>query len=186
MLYKLEQLQQDAYLVQRGWKFEGTNEQGDSIRSVYWRYYNSAGLFVSEVGVENKVEEYSALSYSTLLRPAFDAIRQAVISVPMEVLGSNNDGAMRTFYRDSKYDVVLSVSNAPDDLGYHFTLQRHGYTKAYTKGENGKMTPEWIIMPPMTEAQKKYYDNFADSLNRINEANRLRTRPKSPQKKLRK
>lgn len=51
MLYKLEQMQQDAYLVERGWKFAGTHEQGDSIRSVYWRYYNSAGRVVSEVGV---------------------------------------------------------------------------------------------------------------------------------------
>jgi hypothetical protein len=187
MLYKLEQMQQDAYLVQRGWKFAGTNEQGDSIRSVYWRYYNSTGRLVSEVGVKNKVGEYSALSYSTLLRPAYDAIRRAVLAVPMEVLGTDNKGAMRTLYRDDKFDVILVVSSADDDLGYHFTLQQHGLTKAYREGENGEMTPEWVIMPAMTVAQKRHYDSLAVEVERIDKATRPRTPPKrTPPKKIRK
>lgn len=182
MLYKLEQMQQDAYLVQRGWKFAGTNEKGDSIRSVYWRYYNSAGRVVSEVGVESKVGEYNTLSYSTLLRPAYDAIRRAVLAVPMEVIGTDNAGAMRTLYRDDKFNVMLVVSNAEDDLGYHFALQQHGLTKAYIKGENGELTPEWVIMPAMTVAQKRHYDSLAVEVERIEKA----TRPRTPPKKIRK
>ena len=171
-LSKMEQMQKDDYLIKRGWKFDRTEQESDSLHKVFWGFRNSKGNLISEVCAWQQIGELPAFSYSTVLRPAFDAIRTTVVAVPMEVIGTNNTEGLQTFYRDAKFDVILSIRNHQGRTEYDAYFQQHGLTKAYSVSDDGKMVPGWIIVPPMTETQKQRCEAFADSVAQEN--NRIR------------
>jgi hypothetical protein len=162
----LEGMSQDAYLTERGWKFEHVANQADSISYSYWRYYKSSNDPMGEVAVQRTKGKRDALVYSVAARRPFDDIREKVLDYHMEFLGSNNtEGVMRDFYRGRKYEVRLSLENEGGEPLYRVRVQQHGLVKGYSEDEDGKMIEQWFLPSPPTEKQKAQWRAFSDSLN---------------------
>lgn len=180
----LEQMSQDAYLTERGWKFDQVFNKSDSITFVYWRYFDKKNAPVGEVAVQREVGERDALIYTTFTRAPFEATRNKVLDYRMELLGTDNSGgAMRTYFRGKRYEVMLSLFTDEGVPFYRVRVQPHGLVKGFTIGDDGKTTQEWVRLPTPTAEQKARWDAMADSLEQVNQRFK---RQQVPMKKSRK
>ena len=178
----LEQMSQDAYLTERGWKFDQVFNKNDSVTFVYWRYYDKKNVAVGEVAVQRELGERDALIYTISTRAPFEALRNKVLDYHMELLGNDNsDGVMRTYFRGKRYDVMLSLFTEGGAPFYRIRVQPHGLVKGFSIGDDGKMTEQWVRMPIPTAEQKARWDVMADSLEKVNQL-----KQQAPVKKARK
>ena len=167
----MEQMKQDAYLVRRGWVFNASERQGDSIFDVSWHFYNSKNRFIAQFLVRKQLGQRSLLNYWTALRPAFDDIRENILAVPgIDVIGTSNDDKMRTLYRDKRYNFGLAITNDEDGLNYLLSAQCHGLVKGYYIKEDGTSEDVWMQAPVYTPEQKRRLDAMVDSLDRRTKA----------------
>lgn len=170
-LDEMEQMKQDAYLVRRGWVFNASERQGDSIFDVSWHFYNSKNRLIALFLVRKQLGQRSLINYWTALRPAFDDIRENILSVPgIDVVGTSNDDKMRTLYRDERYNFGLTIANSEDGLNYLLFAQRHGLVKGYSVKEDGTTEGVWMQAPVYTPEQKRRLDAMVDSLDRRTKA----------------
>ncbi|QNH62200.1 hypothetical protein [Hymenobacter sediminicola] len=142
----LSRLDMDAYLAKRGWKFNQTVSEGDSIFKAYWFFNNMKQESVGQIELRSQVDHYPYITYSCADRITFDAIRAKIAAYHMQYQGDiNRDEGLTSIFMGAKYRAQVSVTNSPSYPDYHVTLQVHGLIRGYQEDlDTGEMKDIWI------------------------------------------
>jgi len=167
----LEQLSCDAYLVERGWHFDGIKTfNSDSVSVAVWAANNTNGTQVSKLSIRESKGEKREIIYRTVLRNPFDAIRNKVYAYGMEQIGTGADNGLQTYYRDNRYNIMLELTTFKEHPNYVVSIAKHGLVKGFTVNDDGKTTREvWVNLATMEPEQARRLQMFADSLEEVNQ-----------------